>query len=339
MSVKPEHPLAELDDVPVVRVAYQSYEEPPARQPMIGWGGLFTAVKALAVLSLLLAYPTLVAANHKLDDSPVLLDTAERHWSAPEAGVASALITRELDGPGWAADRHRWHPQARLTALPAWQDSLIEALADYGRLSLSQFSGQRDPDLEAAVRLLGRTIGEETAPRLLAAREALTRYDGRVGAGLAGRPDGPDALSAELTLAIGWSEASAAELGALASPGDGWIASREAVTGVYRAKAKAHVAHEMLAARHDMATNLFSSAEAELAFLRALEKWRIAAKVRPLFVSNQAADAVIGANHPAMMAFLLSDAANASNQAIALLSAPPEPLPEGAEAVAEAPAL
>jgi len=327
MSAKPDKPLADMGDVPVVKLAYQTYEEPQQRSRLrVSAGMLLTTLKAFTVAALMVAYPALVVANHKLNDTPINLDDAPRHWTAVEAGVAATLISRELDGPGWSADRHRWHPQSRLTALPAWQASLVEAIADHGRLSLSLFQGQRDPDLEAAVRLIGRSGTEADAgSRLIAAREALTRYDGRVGAGLAGRPEGPLALAAELDLTAGWAGASRNTLGEIASPGDGWIASTEAVQSVYQAKARAHVAHEMLNARLRNDQDIYPSKAAELAVLQALEKWRIAAKLRPLFVSNHGADAVVGANHPATMAFLLMDAADASQKASELLRLPPEP--------------
>lgn len=324
MSAEPaETPIVEVEDAPVVRLAYQSYEQretKPSRRLNIS--ALVTGLKALAVIALMAAYPTLIMLNHKLDDTPVSLDEG-RHWAAADAGIASTLITRELDGPGWVGDKHRWHPQVRLTALPAWQDGLIEAIADHGRMSLSLFEGQKDPDLVAAMRLLGRTTEEKTEPRLIAAREALMRYDGRVGVGLAGRPEGTDALIAELALAIDWASEASTMLGEVASPGDGWIASRHAIETVYNGKARAHVAHEMLAARATREQGLFVSEGAERAFNTALSKWRIAAKLRPLFIANQGGDALIGTNHPAMLAFLLTDAAAASQIAITALQTVP----------------
>ncbi|MEM9669830.1 MAG: hypothetical protein AAF950_12970 [Pseudomonadota bacterium] len=334
MSAQPETPMADDDDLPVVKVAYQTYAETPQRSvsvPSITSNTLLTALKALTVAALMLIYPVLVVTHHQVDDSPIDLADASRHWTVPEAGIASQLITRELDGPGWVADRHLWHPQSRLTALPAWQDTLVAAISDHGRLSLSMIEGQRDPDLEAAIRSLGRTTTEDAIPRLVTAREALTRYDGRVGAGLSSRPQGALALAAELELFAEWATANRFALGEIASPGDGWIASEAAIETVYRGKARAHVAHEMINARLAAEPGIFPSSEAELAVLQALEKWRIAAKLRPLFISNHGADALIGANHPAMMAFLISDAGEASKRAATLLKIPSEPEvePEG----------
>ncbi|MEL7480975.1 MAG: hypothetical protein AAGJ29_05400 [Pseudomonadota bacterium] len=321
MTVKPEQPLAEIEDAPVIKVAYPSYDEPVGETRTFNWNIALTGLKVLGVLLVLAAYPAMVLMSHEIDDSPIALDDG-RYWSAGDVGIAAALITRELDGPGWSADHHRWHPQSRLTALPAWQAGLVDALADHGRLTLSKFQGQRDPDLESAVRLLGRPGDEAVTPRLQAAREALTRYDGRVAVGLAGRPAGPDMLASELTLFAAWADALQRDLASIASPGDGWIASSEAVASVYRAKARAHVAHELLSVRAERDAGLFATAEAQTRFDEANLAWKRAAALGPLFISNQASDAPVGANHVAMMAFLLGEAAIASRTAAEALQAP-----------------
>ncbi len=306
---------------PVVRLAYPTYHAARPPRPGIKWDKALTALKVLGVVLALMAYPAMVLLSHDLDDAPVNLDEG-RHWAASDVGVAATLLSRELDGPGWTGDLHRWHPQVRLTALPAWQESLIEAIAGHGRLTLSLFEGQRDPDLEAAVRLLGRATSEDTVPGLVAAREALTRYDGRVSVGLAGRPDGPATLAAELQLFAAWADSSIETLAPLASPGDGWIASRASVAALYEAKARAHVAHELLVARIAREPRLADAKGFAGDFEDALNAWRRAARIRPLFVANQASDGAIGTNHLATMAFLLGEAGKASRRAAAVLLEP-----------------
>lgn len=321
MIVETAQPQETENEAPVVRLAYPTYHAPKPERPGINWDKGLTALKVVGVIVALLAYPAIVVLSHDLDDSPVNLDEG-RYWAASDVGVAATLLSRELDGPGWTGDLHRWHPQVRLTALPAWQDSLIAAIADHGRLTLSMFEGQRDPDLEAAVRLLGRTLPEDSVPGLVAAREALTRYDGRVAVGLAGRPEGAATLAEELRLFAGWADASIADLAPLASPGDGWIASRASVATLYRAKAQAHVAHELLVARVSREPRLMETPGFADAFETATNAWRRASRIRPLFVANQASDGWIGTNHLATMAFLLGEAGRASDEAAAALLAP-----------------
>jgi len=273
--------------------------------------GLVLFGKALLVFAIILAYPVMTVMSHKVDDSRVRFDDS-RFWAVPDLGVSATLIARELDGPGWAADRHPWHPQARLTALPAWQESLLEALADHGRLTISQLGDQRDQDLFAAVRLLEPSGEQNMTERLIAANEALSRYNDRVAGGVTAAPMGPGAMQARLGLAAGWAEQNHDTLVAVASPGDGWIASEEAIRSVYAAKAAAHAAHEILAASAKHEQSLLAKYEAEAAMRDVLNKWRRAASMSPLFVANQSGEALSGLNHPAIMAFRLSEARQAT---------------------------
>lgn len=277
--------------------------------------------KAALVALFILAYPIMTVMNHQLDDSPIIFDD-KRYWAVPDIGVTSILIARELDGPGWVSDRHPWHPQARLTALPAWQKSLLTCLADHGRLVISELDTLRDQDLIAAVRLLEPSGEQNMTDRLIAASEALARYDDRVAGGVATSPSGLIALIARLDLSSAWADQKYTRLVDVASPGDGWVASQEAIEAVYAGKAAAHVAHEILAgtARNEQA--LLARHQAEQAMQDALVKWRRAAKISPLLVSNQSGDAMSGLSHPAIMAFHLSEARKANQVLIAQLRRP-----------------
>lgn len=286
--------------------------------------------KAMLVIGAILAYPAAVMMSHQLDDSPVDLETG-RYWAVSDIGVAATLLGRELDGPGWAQDRHPWHPQAQLNALPAWQEGLRASIADHARLTLSTLDGQRDQDLVAAERLLINDLDLRTTPRLQAAREALMRYDDRVGGGVAGSPQGLDFLAQEMAMTLKWAAQSSAELGDISTPGDGWLASGETVAAVYHAKARAHAAHELLKAVKARESAALEGHPAAAQIGLALKKWQSAAKLKPLFVSNQGSDGLIGANHPAILAFRLSEAHTATASAIALLEVDsPETAPKQA---------
>ena len=290
--------------------------------------------KAALVALFILAYPIMTVMSHQINDSPVVFDD-KRYWAVSDIGVTSILIARELDGPGWVSDRHPWHPQARLTALPAWQESLLTCLADHGRLVISELNTLRDQDLIAAVRLLEPSGQQNMRDRLIAASEALARYDDRVAGGVAASPSGLTAMIARLNLSGGWADQNHARLVDVASPGDGWIASREAIEAVYAAKAAAHVAHEILANAAQNEPTLQANHQADAAMQDALAKWRRAAKINPLFISNQSGDGMSGLSHPAIMAFHLSEARLANQVLIAQFQKPvKETAPETAEEIA-----
>lgn len=311
---------------PVVNLGYQKETAAVSGKNKLSLSSipLVRVGQILLVIAAILAYPAMAVMSHKLDDSSVVLDEG-RYWAVPDVGVMSILVSRELDGPGWVTDKHRWRPQARLTALPAWQDSLLEALGDHGRLLSSLIDARKDEDLLAAVRLLGLPDETTMTPRLQAANEALARYDDRVAGGVALAPQGAAHMLARLGLTDQWASAEHAKLVEIANPGDGWIASTEAIRAVYSAKAKAHFAHEVLKASGEREAALLARHGAEGAFRRTVRKWQHAANLRPLFVSNQGSDGVIGANHPAILAFHLEEARTAQAELALRLSQPPAP--------------
>lgn len=268
-------------------------------------------VKAGVAALIIFAYPAMVVFGHQLDDSAVELGD-ERHWSVPEIGVTSTLLARELDGPGWLSDKHQWHPQSRLTALPAWQDGLLTTLADHGRLMLNILAEDRDQDLITGVRLLDTS--DEThkvTDRLLAAMEAFARYDDRVAGGVTRAPMGAEALIARLDTGADWAAREYAKLAEISDPGDGWLASEDAITRFYSAKAVAHVTYTTLASVAAAETSLLDKHGATDKMQDTLRKWRSAAQMRPLFVSNQGGNSLTAANHPAIMALHIDQARRA----------------------------
>lgn len=305
-------------EAPIIRMPNSPAQKPP-RKPLTLNAFVF-GTKVLLVIGTILAYPAAMILSHQVDDTPISLE-AGRYWAVGDIGVSATLLGRELDGAGWASDRHPWHPQAQLTALPAWQEGLRASLADHARLTLSSLDGQRDQDLVAAERLLHYDESLKATPRLQAAREALMRYDDRVGGGLAGSPQGLDFLELEMDMVLGWAAQASSELTDISTPGDGWLASNETVTAVYHSKARAHVAHELLRAIRNREADALGSHLATDQIDLALRKWRSAANLKPLFISNQGSDGLVGANHPAILAFRLSEAHTATAEAIAMLEA------------------
>ena len=293
--------------------------------------------RCLAVIALVCFYPAMIVASHQINDEPVIL-AADTPWSSPETGVIINLIGREIEGPGWAGDKAGWHPQARLTALPAWQEAMSTSLSQYARLMAGKAQtndGNADPDLSAAARLLTPESGLDQTPRLTAAAEALARYEGRLERDLATAPRGFQDFVDELALYASWADASGDALRARIGTREGWPAADEDVEAFYAARAHAQVASQLLAAS--------VIAEPEMAMRPAVQErldqmeasWRRAAELNPVLVSSQAGDARLMADHLAMMAFYIGEAGEATKALGAALIAEEEAMQAAIDAAAQ----
>ena len=301
------------------------------------WRRLIRTLQVLAVLALVGIYPALIATSHQINDAPVIL-SAESPWASPETGVAVTLIARELEGPGWAGDKPGWHPQARLTGLPAWQSSVSTSLSQFSRLMAGKsqtVDGNPDPDLSAAARLLAPEPGLDQTPRLAAAAEALARYEGRLERDLASKPSGVADVVDELALFAGWADNSYERLSSRIGTREGWPASKEDIQAFFQARARAQVASQLLTAslvsEPDIAVR--ESVESRLDQIEAY--WRRAAELDPVFVSSQAGDARLMADHLAMMAFYLRQAGDATRNLGSTLIAEEQARAEAAAQAAE----
>lgn len=273
------------------------------------WRALKFTLKLSAVLAVFFAYPAMMWSAHDINDAPVDAVTAEA-WASPSAGVAITLVAREVEGPGWTGDFPAYAPARQLTAQPAWQVALVNALADQVQLAASSVNadGSVDPDLAAASRLLRTKANVETTPRLIAAAEALARYNGRVHAGLVNDFNEPAHLSQTLLLYAAWAGESSADLSALIGHDDGWPASRADVHAFYTARARAHVVNSMLQAATHSHPDLMSRASLRAQVREAQALWHRIASQSPLIVSNQDGDGALLPNHLAAMAWHLDQA-------------------------------
>lgn len=132
----------------------------------------------ILVFCAILAYPIAVIFSHKvIDEIPDLVPS--RVWVDPRTGTAVELLERESYF-GWASSKPSWHPQSRLTAMPAFQNGLANGLAQFvsSRAELVE-NGADDTDLSQAEALLKSMEGSDADDRLYAAIEALKRFDGR----------------------------------------------------------------------------------------------------------------------------------------------------------------
>ncbi|MFN7055628.1 hypothetical protein [Hyphomonas sp.] len=289
------------------------------------WRGFKRFVIVAAIVGAIVGYPAAIVLSSTIDDRTIVIPP-EENWAVPSIAIAVHKIARELEGPGWASNRPAWHPQARLTALPAWQAGTAEALSQHvdliSRIALTD--GAPDADLAIASRLLVEVDDEKMRPRLTAAAQALNRFDTRASRGLAMRPMPEEILPAELALFADWAAEDRAALSDLINAEQaGWPASQADIAAVYRAKSRAHIAHEMFTASKAKSYQLGETRLA-VAAQRTQAAWARAAVMKPLLVSNQSDAATLTPNHLATMAFFLLEAEEASRHLAALMT-PVEP--------------
>ncbi len=301
------------------------------------WRRIVRTIQILAVIALVCIYPAMIVASHEITDDPIIL-SGETPWTSPETGVTVMLIGRELEGPGWAADKPGWHPQARLTGLPAWQEAVSTSLSEFTRLTAQKSQtadGTPDPDLSAAARLLKPEADLSQTPRLSAAAEALARYEGRLERDLATAPSGLDDLLDELALLTSWADTSREALVSRIGTRDGWPASKADVELFFQARARAHVASQLLAATLMSEPDIALSETVQQRLDQLEASWRRAGELNPIFVSSQAGDARLMADHIAMMAFYIGQASDQTKELAAALIAERQAL-QAAAAAAEA---
>lgn len=307
------------------------------------WRRIIFLFKLSLFLALVGAYPVSILLSHKIDDSDIVFAQGQG-WTVPETGIAITKIARELEGKGWAADKPNWHPQARLTAMPAWQEATADGLSEFTRMMATAVPGENgepDSDLIAASRLLKGLPGEDMRPRLTAAAEALNRFDSRASRQLVSLPDRRTQAAEEARMFAGWAVADQDDLSTQIYQEDtGWPASKQDIRVFYAAKARAHIALQMLKAARMADRTSAGDPDTLAAYDRAEAAWTRAAQIRPLVVSNQKGDGAIMANHLASLGFFLRDAQRTSLELAEKLEQPlPEPEPATEDVAALDPAL
>jgi hypothetical protein len=285
----------------------------------------------VAIVALLGAYPTLVIASSDVGDRDFDRLVNRADWAAPWVGGVASLMEDHFNQLGWAPDAAPWDPMARLTAKPAYQAAMVEALGDVIRAADARATaiGQPDTDLAAAARLVNEA---STAIQLRAARDALVNHDRRLR-----RQDAVTDLTAaqvaeQLGLLSSWAAASQSAIVTSATAIGGSPMDEEATRAVYAAKGRATVAWLVLASMQWPA-----SAEAAKARDAAMNAWREVAEFHPLIVFNGDADGSLFGNHAASMSFLIAQAEAATTSLRALANtaaAVPAPVPAPASGAA-----
>lgn len=284
------------------------------------WQGLKVIGLVAGMFVIVGTYPAMTWSAHEIDDSRVALDAPDT-WASPTAGVAITLIAREVEGPGWTGDRAGWRPSARLTAQPAWQAGMSDALADFAQLaaSLADKDARTDPDLEAASRLLRPVSHEAMTPRLVAAAEAFARYNGRVDRALAGQVDTRADIAQTVKLFAGWAESSRSEIAGLVGDPEAWPAGQAEIRAFYRARARAQVANNLLSAMAERQAGMLETAALRAQYRETRALWQRVSAQAPLVVSNQEGDGLFLPNHLAAMAWHLEEVETATRLLASLM--------------------
>lgn len=317
VEIEKPFPLRTIEPVEVEAVAVEIEDSDEDSDDEADAGPSFMAIasgwaRGLLIAGVLAAYPVMVVLASNVGDRNLpSLDRAG--WTAPWAGAAAGVLAPHFDQLGWAPDAQPWAPMARLTAKPAYQQTLAESTGEFVALMQTRaaIEGRQDADLEAAARLLSAA---STADQLRAGRDALLSHDRRLRrtSGEA-RPD-PATLSAQLGLIETWAGRSQTEIAATAATLGGSPIDEDATIAVYRAKGRATAAYAFIDAMN------WSDAPGAVASRNAaLDAWRAAARFHPLVVLNASPDGSVFGNHPASMGYLVTQAQKATADYRALL--------------------
>lgn len=255
------------------------------------------AAAALAAVLLVGSYPAMMVMAHEIDSSPTSVAMTPASDGVLEH--VRQLVEREADGKGWAGDVPVWHPAARLTAMPAWQEGLAEALADVLATQSALLSGgaETDRELMMASRLLRVREEGRMEARLLGASEALSRHTAQQAQSGTAAPDVLRSLEAHTDLILSWASTSGAAIDAVTSDTDTLLARREAIRAFSAARARAQAARAVLAGLRDNAVLQGGLQPAQsMALDEAIAAWGRVAESAPLVVTNGEAGRLPGSD-------------------------------------------
>lgn len=271
----------------------------------------------LFLMALGLVYPVLMVMSHKVTNR-ISSQTPVQVWADPKVGTAIEVLERELYF-GWASSQPVWHPQARLTAMPAFQEGIGDVFSAFAaRRAEPVGDGERDSDLWRAHTLLLQLDDKEANDRVRAAIEALRRFDGRKARSLLEDRSSRDLLQRDLEVFRAELSLSIENLRSVASQKSRGVFNREDVRLYYHTKGELHAIAMLLKATNPDNFEIpgFRQAldGANLALARA-------GRPTPITVSNpQPGDFSLGGNDIMVLAYLALEADRALARLEALLS-------------------
>ena len=265
----------------------------------------------LAMMLLLIAgvYPLMIVLSSRIPNT-LPAEVPVNVWADPKIGASVELLEHELDVSGWAASQPNWHPQSRLTAMPAFQQGMADVIASFAAKRSELLSGPSvDSDLEHAQSLLARLDTQNAEDKLHAAIEALRRFDGRKARDLLEDRSADELLSGDLRLFSQIATDSALDLRQIASEKSRGFFNRDVVASYYRTKGKLYMIGLLMRATRSGEMVSPELNEALNTVNAALSR---AVKPSPLTVSNpQPGSFSLGGNDVITLAFLAEEAAAA----------------------------
>ncbi|MGE5503915.1 MAG: DUF2333 family protein [Actinomycetota bacterium] len=298
---------------------------PPADQtPWERWRTPFPLwwVAVAAVVGLLLAYPTGMLLQHKIDDDADFAPAAVAQGQSRAVAIAAALVNREVEINGWTANDPFPTPGWALDNMPNFQMGIVAAAARFAG-ALADETGQVngpaavDNELSRAAGLLrypgtvwkfdprtawARTASAEKQYRL--AVRSLESYNEHVAAGTA-------TFDRRAAVAAGVLAAVAHDLESLAEAADRHMADHhwalfdlKADDVFYGAKGRLYAYGLMLRELGRDISPLLGSRQLAGQWNDMVEAFRAAGQLEPLVVLNGSPDATLMPSHVASQGFL-----------------------------------
>jgi hypothetical protein len=269
------------------------------------------------LLALSLAYPVAMGVSHKVTNH--IPNTVPRQvWADAKIGTAVELLERESYF-GWAASQPVWHPQSRLTAMPAFQQGIGDILSAFAGRRAELLGGQnRDTDLWHAHTLLSKLDDKQAGDRVRASIEALSRFDGRKARALLEDRTPHELLKRDVALFRSELTDAVGPLKEISSRKSRGVFNRENVRVYFHAKGEIHAIAMLLKATNPDEFELEGLNEALENANQALARAAIPA---PLTVSNsQPGEFSFEGNDVMQLAFLAMEASHALEALDAVLT-------------------
>lgn len=147
------------------------------------------------------AYPLWMFFSHDIP-SRFNIDTTRTVWADARIGAAVQIIEDQTRTRGWVTAKPDWHAQSKLTAMPAFQEGVADALSRFVTLRAELATSGAPPDegLTLASSLLNQSSSPDGLDKLSAVLQALRRFDGMKARSVFADMEETELLAAETAL-------------------------------------------------------------------------------------------------------------------------------------------